>query len=144
VTGGSSRRRAGQQLAARMPRVVVVEDHEDLRAAVAEMLAHEGWDVRTFGEVEPALDAIGASPPDVVLTDINVGARTGQALARALAAESATAGIPVVAMSGSVVPTPGILRAFTLFLSKPVDLTMLDDTLREVVAFARFRRFQTT
>lgn len=115
------------------PTIVVVEDHPSLRDAIAEALAFAGWDVRAFGDVVEAHRAVRAAPPDLVLTDLNVGTLSGGGLARELRLDPSTSHIPCVAMSGSVQPTRRLLWLFDLFLLKPVDLTTLDATLRELL-----------
>jgi twitching motility two-component system response regulator PilH len=117
--------------------VVVVEDHRDLRAAIAETLERSRWSVGAFASVEEALPQIRRLLPSVVLTDINLGELSGRALAREMRHDPTTAPIPIVAMSGSVLPTDGVLRDFSLFLLKPVELSRLDATLRIAIAARR-------
>lgn len=113
---------------------VVVEDHRDLREGIAEMLEACGWSVRCYDDAGEALAAIRRELPDLVLTDVNAGSLSGPALARELRLDPSTRGVAIVAMSGSVDPTPGMLRLFDRFLPKPVELAGLDEELRGVLA----------
>lgn len=132
----SSRRepsRRSPREAARGLSVVIVDDHDDLRAVFAEGLEHDGWSVRAFARAADALASIAAERPDIVLTDINLHGLTGRGLARSLLADPRTESIPIVAVSGSVVPTNRMLRAFDAWLTKPVDLATLSTTLLGLV-----------
>ncbi|AKF10787.1 response regulator [Sandaracinus amylolyticus] len=113
--------------------VVVVEDDADLRAIYREMLERDGWEVRVFENPDDALRAIVARLPHVVLTDVNLNGQSGRELARTLRSDERTAGLAIVAASGSVIPTTPLLRMFDTFLRKPVDVTTLGAVLREVV-----------
>lgn len=116
---------------------VVIDDHASLLEVIVEMLQHHGWEVHGFQRVDEALPFIRAQLPDVVLTDINVGAMSGAALARELRLDPATANLTLVAMSGSIRPTPGMARLFDEFLFKPVDITGLDGLLGRAIARRR-------
>lgn len=116
---------------------VVIDDHASLLQVIVEMLEHEGWEVRGFERVDEALPYIRARLPDVVLTDINVGAMSGAALARELRLDRATANLTLVAMSGSMRPTPGMARLFDEFLFKPIEITGLADLLGHAIARRR-------
>ena len=122
---------------ARARTAVVIDDHASLLEVIVEMLEHHGWEVRGFQRVDEALPFIRAQLPDVVLTDINVGAMSGAALARELRLDPATANLTLVAMSGSVRPTPGMARLFDEFLFKPIDITGLDGLLGHAIARRR-------
>jgi DNA-binding response OmpR family regulator len=61
------------------PRVLVVEDHEATRAALAGMFSRRGWDTRSTGTVAEALDCL--SPiPDCVILDLNLPDGPGEAV----------------------------------------------------------------
>ncbi|MDQ3031537.1 MAG: response regulator [Myxococcota bacterium] len=121
----------------RPPEAVVVEDHDDLRTVLTQTLEHAGWNVRSFGSVMDAHLAIREALPDLVLTDMNVGELSGRALARELRLDPSTAPVVLVAMSGSVTPSPALLAMFDLFLPKPIDVETLDDSLRDLLATHR-------
>src|SRR5687768_2884968 len=71
--------------------IVYVDDHEDSRRMAGEMLAHHGWNVRIYASGEVALREIRRHPPDIVVTDLNMGGFGGFALVRALRADPRTA-----------------------------------------------------
>src|SRR5690349_9709519 len=67
------------------PRVVIVDDHADFRAAVCELFAARGWDVVAETDCGGgALSAVTASAPDLVVVDVDLGAESGFDVARTL------------------------------------------------------------
>jgi CheY-like chemotaxis protein len=133
TTGGGLSGSGERGEASERPSIVLVEDSDDLRIIFEETLRHRGWDVRSYARAAEALDAIVERQPDVVMTDINLGSLSGRGLARALRADPRTENIVIVAASGSVSPSPPLLRAFDAFLQKPVDVTTLSDRLRSLL-----------
>ncbi len=117
--------------------IVVVDDSEDLRAIYGEILTLNGWEVRSFSSANEALDSIDHELPDVVMTDINLGALTGRGLARALRADARTEDLVIVAASGSVSPSERLLQAFDAFFAKPVEISTLSDRLRALIGERR-------
>ena len=53
---------------------MVVEDHEDMRANICNLLAYEGFSVRQAANGEAAVSAALEEPPDLILCDINLPA----------------------------------------------------------------------
>src|SRR3712207_1408513 len=71
----------------REPRVLVVEDDEDIALAVQRSLRMEGYDVRIAGDGEAALEAAGAYLPDLVVLDLGLPKLDGMEVARRLRAD---------------------------------------------------------
>jgi two-component system, cell cycle response regulator DivK len=53
-------------------RILVVEDQEDNRRIVRDLLRHAGFEVIEVGDGEQALTATAAQRPDVILMDIQL------------------------------------------------------------------------
>src|SRR5215831_1253972 len=70
--------------AASEPRLLLVEDHEDLADATAEFLRSEGLAVQVASTGAEALTAAVAFRPDIVLCDLNLLDMTGVEIARVL------------------------------------------------------------
>ncbi len=82
----------------RRARVVVADDNADMRQYVARLLRGR-WDVEVVGDGHAALASIRARGADLVLTDVMMPGLDGFELLRALRADPATRGIPVVLLS---------------------------------------------
>lgn len=67
------------------PRLLVVEDDVEFRAALVRTLNQQGFEqVEEVATVEEALDSMGSEPSDVVLTDLRLGERDGIDLIQSL------------------------------------------------------------
>ena len=83
-------------------RVLYVEDNDDVRELIAELLAEEGLDVHACESAEAALQAFGNGRFDFVLTDVSLPGLSGTDLARELLARQPT--LWVVFASGYAMP----------------------------------------
>jgi CheY-like chemotaxis protein len=83
---------------------LIVDDHEDSRAALAILLQLRGVDVRTARDGEEAWREIVAAPPDLILCDLTMPNLDGFGLARRLRADSRLGGIVTIAVSALGAP----------------------------------------
>jgi DNA-binding response OmpR family regulator len=72
---------------ARPPRVLVVEDDEDIAQALQRSLRMEGYDVRTSPDGEDALEQGRSFAPDLVILDLGLPKLDGVEVARSLRGE---------------------------------------------------------
>ncbi|WP_038129824.1 sigma-54-dependent transcriptional regulator [Thioclava indica] len=83
---------------ARMMKVAIVDDEEDMRQSVSQWLALSGFDTETYPTAEDALKEIGADWPGVVISDIRMPGMDGMAfLKRLMGLDS---GLPVIMITG--------------------------------------------
>lgn len=68
-------------------RVLLAEDEPNIVESLAFLLAKAGFDVATESEGQAALDAVLASPPDVVILDVMLPGLDGFEILRRLRAE---------------------------------------------------------
>ncbi|WP_341207118.1 sigma-54 dependent transcriptional regulator [uncultured Sphingomonas sp.] len=79
-------------------RVVLIDDDDGLRTALADSFAIAGIDVEPFADARAALTQLGADFPGVVVSDIRMSRMDGHALAEAVAARDPE--LPVILMTG--------------------------------------------
>jgi signal transduction histidine kinase/ActR/RegA family two-component response regulator len=114
--------------------ILVVEDNEDVAAAVIEMLAQLGHQATHVGSVGAALGVLsGDRPIDLVFTDVLLpGGGSGLDLARELTQRKPD--VPVVLTSGYGGGVTGRLAAANLpFLRKPYRIEALKMTIEEAL-----------
>jgi len=101
----------------RAGRVVVVEDDEDLRALVVQVLADLGFESVGFADGRAALAALRrpGGTPAVILLDLEMPGMTGWEFRREQLRDPLLAKIPVAVASGA---DPGAIEA-DAFLAKP-------------------------
>lgn len=81
-----------------MPRILIIEDDEDVRDMLAELLSTEGHQVDTAQDGAQGWAAFRANPADLVITDIVMPEQEGLATIRQLNKEYPD--VPVIAISG--------------------------------------------
>lgn len=85
--------------APRAPVVLVADGARIARVRLSRLLAPLGWVVREAADGEAALAALRAAPADLLITDAGLPGLDGLALTRALRADPALAGLPVVLLT---------------------------------------------
>ena len=82
-----------------MPRVLVADDHADMRKYLNRLLGRR-WKVEAVGDGHAALEAIHTRPPDLVIADVMMPGLDGFGLLRELRSDPRTSMIPVLLLSG--------------------------------------------
>ncbi len=121
-------------MAARLPvSVLYVDDDEDNRHTLTFFLEQEGFRTREAATGQEAL-RLAADKPDVIILDVGLPDMDGFEVCRRIKSHPATAGIPVLHVSGRFVGTEDRTHALEegadAYLTKPVEP-------REVVATVR-------
>ena len=99
-------RETGQQIAAAFSteldpqRILVVDDNEDARGLLADILSQLGHDVRAVGDGPQALAMAGEFVPDVAILDIGLPGMDGYELAAQLRRALPVTGLRLIALSG--------------------------------------------
>lgn len=125
--------------------ILLVEDDEINRMAASAMLQRLGHRVRTATNGAAAMDMLREARFDCVFMDIQMDVMDGVEATRRIRADASgdfDPGIPIVAMTAYAMP--GERRLFQeagmdLYLSKPVERKMLQDTLRRLQEAVRRR-----
>ena len=80
-------------------RILVVEDQEDNRQILRDLLTSVGYEVIQAENGEEALATAARERPDLILMDIQLPGIDGLALTRRLKSDPATRSIPIVAFT---------------------------------------------
>jgi two-component system CheB/CheR fusion protein len=118
------------------PRILLVEDHPDTAAALAELLADRGFQVLTANTVRSALE-VDLDGVDLVLSDIGLPDATGTDLIRELKRKRAIKGIALSGYGTEADVQASKDAGFSAHLVKPVDLDELLAAIDEVNAAHR-------
>jgi CheY-like chemotaxis protein len=115
-------------------RILLVEDHDELRRAVAELLELEGYETVQASDGHEALKALRDGPsPCVVLLDLHLPGLSGQEFRARQLLDRQLAGVPVVALSGhGGIAQQAAAMNMDDYLEKPIDLDKLLVVLRRV------------
>jgi len=116
-------------------RLMLVEDHDELRELLEDYFAAQGWELEVFSRAQPALDACARTMPDVLLTDLGLPGISGIELVRRVRELPQAQALRVIVLTGQVMPedTRSCLDAGAdAVLPKPFPLARLDRLLREL------------
>lgn len=119
-------------------RLVIVDDEEDAREVVRQMLAERGAQVHAAASVNEALLLSRSLQPDLIVSDIAMPGRDGFDLVRALrTGEDALAKIPAIALTAFTYAEDrqrATEAGFNLHLPKPVDMDELAAAIRRLLS----------
>lgn len=115
-------------------RVLVVDDERDICEAIGMLLSFDGFDVVIAANGVEALNLYGAGHFDLVITDYNMPAMKGDALAAAIKFRNPAQPIIMVTafveqLTQTETPLPGV----DALLSKPFKLDQLRATVASVM-----------
>lgn len=120
-----------------MSRILIIEDDAAIREMLVRRLQLRGYEVDTAADGEAGLARVHAAPPDVLLLDHGLPGISGWDVAKALRAEPAFAELPIIALTahaGEPTRRAAIAAGCSCFLTKPVDMRLLEKELRALLA----------
>ena len=80
-------------------RILVVEDHEDNRRILRDLLRKTGYEMVEAHDGEAALERVSSERFDLILMDIQLPGIDGYEVARRIRADSASAATPIIAVT---------------------------------------------
>jgi DNA-binding response OmpR family regulator len=121
----------------RVPRVLVVEDEQDIAALIKHALERSGdAQVDVVGSGDTALRAVAEHAPDLVILDINLPVMSGTDVCRVLRSRAETAQTPIVmltALADTIDRVVGLEVGADDYVTKPFDLRELSARVRAVL-----------
>jgi CheY-like chemotaxis protein len=113
--------------------VLVVEDHDDSRDLLRQMLEHGGLRVSEASTAEQAVALADATTFDAVITDVSLtsGTRDGIWLLKRLQAHPRNSHAPVIAVTGRKERQMELSgRGFFTVMMKPIEILQLGAVIR--------------
>jgi two-component system cell cycle response regulator DivK len=123
-----------------MSLVLIVEDNDKNLKLVRDVLRVKGYETIEATSGEDGLALAASRKPDLVLMDIQLPGISGIEALTALRADAATAHIPVIAVTASVMQQDRKLimeAGFDAYLGKPLDLKEFLATVKRVLETPR-------
>jgi two-component system cell cycle response regulator DivK len=119
-----------------MSLVLIVEDNERNLKLVRDVLQAKGYETLEAGTAEEGLRLARGRSPGLILMDIHLPGMSGIEALKALRAEAATANIPVIAVTASVMQESlREVRAagFDALIEKPINVLGLLDKVKSLL-----------
>ena len=103
-----------------MARIVLIDDEDQLRSVLGEILASAGHDVILAANGPEGLAAVRGDRPDAVVCDIHMPGLDGFGVLKAIRADPETASLPFVFLTSEGAVRAGMLSGADDYLTKPV------------------------
>lgn len=116
-----------------MPRVLIVEDDQDVRSAVQLGLRHQGHVVLAVGTGEEGLEQLRAFRPDVVVLDLMLPGISGLDVCRRIRRRDQVPIIMVTARGDDIDMVVGLESGADDYVVKPVRARVLNARIRAVL-----------
>ncbi|MFT4853685.1 MAG: two-component system response regulator FlrC, partial [Bacteroidia bacterium] len=112
--------------------ILVVEDDDELRSAVADTLSMAGFAVEAVGSAEAALIALTRRDIDMVVSDVNMGGMDGIELLETIRETNHYLPVLIVTAFADVAKAVAAMRLGAVdFMMKPFKPTLLVETVRQ-------------
>jgi PAS domain S-box-containing protein len=124
-------------------KILIVDDSEESREVLSEILIADGYDVRPADSGELALAAVTVSPPEVILLDMRMPGMDGIEVCRRLKSRAESRDIPVIFLSASLDfgdRLGGLASGAVDFVNKPFRREELLARLKTHLELARLRK----
>ena len=126
-----------------MLKALIVEDEEDIKQLLLEVLEDKGYQVLVAGNGEIALQRVGEERPDLIFADVFMPVMDGLELISRLKENPDTSGIPVVmitVMNARDTEQKARELGVDHYLTKPWEPAELDLVLERVIKLSRDSR----
>ena len=122
-----------------MARILLVEDNEANRDMLSRRLSRQGFEVSIAVDGGEGVEIAKRDLPDLVLMDMSLPVMNGWEATRALKADAATRGIPVIALTAHAMAgdrEQAISAGCDDYDTKPVELPRLLEKINALLARA--------
>ena len=117
-------------------RILVVDDHEQIRASISEILLLQGYEVQTVINGKDALDKVSGFQPDLIVTDILMPDMDGYELLMKKWTDQQIYEIPIIVVSAMISKydiAAGKALGAKKYLTKPFKTNELIEAIAEFV-----------
>ncbi|MBI1391898.1 MAG: response regulator [Alphaproteobacteria bacterium] len=116
-----------------MAKIALVDDDENILTSVAMAFEAEGHEVATYSDGASALEAINASPPDLIVSDIKMPTMDGMELLRRLRQGNDTPLIFLTSKDEEIDEVLGLTLGADDYVKKPFSQRLLLERVKAVL-----------
>jgi DNA-binding response OmpR family regulator len=129
-------------MAERQIRVLVIEDDEYSRDALAHLLAAEGYDAQSAHDGEAGIDKARKINPDVIVLDLNLPGIDGKQVIKMIRGDQSLASIPILVVTGDddKEAQAAVQMGADGYLTKPLEFDALISAITNIQASSLIER----
>ncbi len=119
-----------------MPKILLVEDNEMNRDMLSRRLVRKGYEVVVAVDGQAGVEMASSESPDLILMDMSLPIIDGWEATRRIKGETATGGIPVIALTAHAMATDrekALDAGCDDYDTKPIDLQRLLGKIEELI-----------
>jgi CheY-like chemotaxis protein len=120
-----------------MPKILLVEDHQEIWDFLSRRLKRRGYDVVVAQDGQQGLDMARSEGPDLLLLDMNLPVMDGWTVAQTLKTDDATKHIPIIALTAHAMAgdrEKAMSAGCDDYHAKPVDFSTLLNQIEAALA----------
>ena len=120
-----------------MPRILIVDDEPNIVLALELLMKREGYEIRTVGDGEKAVEAAAAFRPDLILLDVMMPRMDGYEVCQRIRADDSLKGVFIVMLTAKgreVEREKGLALGADLYITKPFSTREVVRKVREMLA----------
>ncbi|MDB5902464.1 MAG: hypothetical protein JWM26_1342 [Betaproteobacteria bacterium] len=120
-----------------MPRILLVEDHQEIWDFLSRRLKRRGYDVVVAQDGQEGLDKARSEKPELMLLDMNLPVMDGWTVAQTLKADVATKEIRIIALTAHAMSgdrEKALAAGCDDYHAKPIDFSQLLNQIEAVLA----------
>jgi len=111
-----------------MPRILIIEDNEENRDALARRLQRRGYDVVMAGDGQQGVEMAKSEKPDLILMDMNMPVLDGWRASQLVRADPETRELPIIGLTAHALAgdrEKALQAGCSDYHTKPVDFPRL-------------------
>lgn len=116
--------------------VLIVDDEASILLSLRHLMQREGYDVRTAGDGEAALQAVCDAPPDLILLDVMIPKRDGYDICQTIRSNPEWKDLKIVmvtAKGSDVEAEKGLALGADAYVTKPFSTRDLARQVRDLL-----------
>lgn len=120
-----------------MPRILIVDDEPNIVLALELLMKREGYEIRTVGDGERAVEAAGTFRPDLILLDVMMPRMDGYEVCQRIRADPSLKDIVIVMLTAKgreVEREKGLALGADLYITKPFSTREVVRKVKEMLA----------
>jgi DNA-binding response OmpR family regulator len=116
--------------------ILIVDDEPNIVLSVEYLLKREGFEVRTAGDGQAAIEMLATSCPDLMILDVMMPRKNGFEVCKEVRADPALSGLPIILLSAKgreVEIAKGLSLGADAYITKPFSTHELVTQVKEML-----------